>query len=226
MRKNSVCVGRASKNEKRKSKQGNPKVAPLITQRTIQTEQPKPAKAEQIQPSLSVNTYLSPIEQQKIIEAYVKGKSIRAIASELDRDRETVARIVKAPEVQAAIERGKEEVFGLIPDIVDSLCYGLRNEVNGELALTLGECLGLVPSAQQSHRVEVQQPGQGFTPLNEEEIYQNMKLACAMELARFTIERNEIYGSSLPIEMEELEAMATKRMNEKKASQREQSKES
>ena len=30
--------------------------------------------------------------------------------------------------------------------------------------------------------------------------------------------RHDVYGSSLPIEMEELEAMAAKRMNEKKRS--------
>jgi hypothetical protein len=51
-----------------------------------------------------------------------------------------------------------------------------------------------------------------------------MKKACAYEIGRVAMERHDVYGSSLPAEMDELEAMVKQRQ-EKKASQREQKKE-
>ena len=61
------------------------------------------------------------------------------------------------------------------------------------------------------------QPGQpGYAPpLDEEQIFQDMKKACAYELRRVAMERHDAYGSSLPIELEELEAMVKQRQEKK-----------
>jgi len=174
MKKNSMCAGRAYRKEKlavQQEKQLN--VVSLRTQRTFQTEQPKPANTGPIQPFLSVNTYLSPIEQQKIISEYMSGKSIRAISRELDRDRETVARIVKAPEVQEAIENGRAMLFGAIPDIIESILYAVRNELDGRMGLTLAERLDILPTAR-SKDLQAQQCT-NVPIIDEEAIFRDMK---------------------------------------------------
>ena len=113
MGKNSVCAERTCKKEKLAVQQGSPKVVPLRTQRTIHPAVPTQAKTGQNQPFLFVRTTLSPVEQQKIVAAYLRGKGIRAISRELDHGREAVARTVKAPEVQELFKMEKSCYWAL-----------------------------------------------------------------------------------------------------------------
>ena len=142
MGKNSVCAERTCKKEKLAVQQGSPKVVPLRTQRTIHPAVPTQAKTGQNQPFLFVRTTLSPVEQQKIVAAYLRGKGIRAISRELDHGREAVARIVKGS--TGAIQNGKELLLGTVAEWIESIVYALRNELDGKMGLTLAQAFEIV----------------------------------------------------------------------------------
>jgi hypothetical protein len=130
--------------------------------------------------------------------------------------------------VQAALDSAQRRLLGYVHNWIDSINYAVDTEQDGALAFKLLERFGVIPGPAPNviGAGQAAQPGQtGYVPpINEEQIFQDMKKACAYEIGRVAMERHDVYGSSLPIELEELEAMVKQRQ-EKKASQREQKKE-
>jgi hypothetical protein len=165
-------------------------------------------------------------EQMEIARLYLQyGRSITYIARELHRDRETVSRVVHSEGMQAAKDSAMRRLVGYAHHWVDALNFAVDTEENGAMSFKLSERFGIIPGPQPKLPGGV--AGQDYADqpiLDEDAIFQDMKKACAYEIGRVAMERHDVYGSSLPAEMDELEAMVKQRQ-EKKASQREQKKE-
>ena len=209
------------------------KAVQVQTKRVIANGQTSPQIATDIGRFLPTSgkgsSYIPVTDQNKIVRLYLEeGRSISWISRELHRDRETVNRIVHAPAVQAALDSAQRRLLGYVHNWIDSINYAVDTEQDGALAFKLLERFGVIPGPAPNviGAGQAAQPGQtGYVPpINEEQIFQDMKKACAYEIGRVAMERHDVYGSSLPIELEELEAMVKQRQ-EKKASQREQKKE-
>jgi hypothetical protein len=163
-------------------------------------------------------------EQMEIARLYLEhGRSITYIARELHRDRETVSRVVHSEGMQAAKDSAMRRLVGYAHHWVDALNFAVDTEQDGALSFKLSERFGIIPGPQPRLPAGVA-PGQDYADqpiLDEDAIFQDMKKACAYEIGRVAMERHDVYGSSLPAEMDELEAMVTKRRNEQRSTQKE-----
>ena len=136
-----------------------------------------------------------PPQQFRIVEKYVRGMSIRRIAEEEDRARQTVTKIVRAPEVQDYMANLQAEVIGLGDEMVRSVQFALRNEMDGRLGFEMLKAIGVVPVAAQ------------IQPANETNFTeQHRKLAeeWTMKLGILAIEKHKVYGTELTPDLEEL----------------------
>src|ERR1700732_2236626 len=128
-------------------------------------------------------------QQLRIIEKYMRGTSIRQIAEEEDRARQTVAKVVRAPEVQGYIAKLREQVIALGDEMVKSVQFALRNELDGQLAYAMLKDIGVMqPRAQ----------GQ----LESQPTAEQWKQEWMKRLDVLALERNAVYGSRLPAHLE------------------------
>ncbi len=91
--------------------------------RTSQT-QPEPAKKPR--------TSVPPPQLARIAKRFIAGQSIRKIAREEGRDRETVKRIVQARDVQEYVALLRLQIFELGADAVDAVQHQLREGKDGQ----------------------------------------------------------------------------------------------
>ena len=99
--------------------------------------QPKPAK--------TAVSRIPPPQVNRIMGRYVAGQSIRAISRDEDRDRETIARIVKSMEMQEIVREQRERFFALAPKAVNALDTNLKLAEDGRLALDVLKAMGVAP---------------------------------------------------------------------------------
>jgi len=137
-----------------------------------------------------------PPQQLRIVKRYMEGMSIRRIAEEEDRARQTVTKIVRAPEVQSYIEKLREEVVGLGEEMVKSLRFALKNEIDGHLAHEMLKDIGVIPL-------------QGQVLLNSQSLWteeqqQRLTQEWTRRLNMMAIEKSLVYGTTLPPELERM----------------------
>jgi hypothetical protein len=84
-------------------------------------------------------------QRMRIMKKYVVGKSKTDIAKEEGIDRETVRRIVKAPEMDAYVEAKRELWCGLCDDALEVVREKLRDG-DKEVALRVLESNGVIPA--------------------------------------------------------------------------------
>ncbi len=106
-------------------------------------------------------SYLPEPKILRIQQRYINGQNKSEIAREEKCDRETVARIVKFPEVQGFVARMQQEFFGLIPDAMAAVRYALRVEKNAMTGLTVLERTGV--SAQRGERMQLPATTDGYS---------------------------------------------------------------
>jgi len=80
---------------------------------------------------------------------YIDGESIRNIAREEDRDRETITRIVRSMEMEQVVREQRERLFALAPKALDALDAGLEMPNAGRLALDVLVATGVVQTTKQ-----------------------------------------------------------------------------
>lgn len=133
-----------------------------------------------------------PVPQQlRMIEKYMRGTSIRQIAEEEDRARQTVTKVVRAPEVQGYIEKLREQVIALGDEMVKSVQFALRNELDGQLAYAMLKDIGVMqPGAQEQ--------------LNGQLTEDQWNLEWMRRLDVIALERHRVYGVTLPPHLKEL----------------------
>jgi hypothetical protein len=135
------------------------------------------------------------------MQRYISGESLRKIAQEEHRDRATISKIVKSPEVAEYIEVLREKFYGSLEIAMDSLLDELRNpnsKTRGWLAFEMLKASGVVPNRNQMMELESR------TPEPEPESEQAAIKRIAVALVQGAIERHRFFGLPLP-EADEVE---------------------
>jgi hypothetical protein len=82
--------------------------------------------------------------------------------------------------------------------LIQSLFRAVVAENDGRMAFQLGERVGFIPQVPQQNEV---------TKMNGEQLIDAYRTRALMQLANVALERNRIYGSTPPMEREELEKL-------------------
>lgn len=96
--------------------------------------------------NIGLRTYTPPPQQQRIKQKYMDGMSIRQIAREENKARETVTKIVRAPDMGKIVEIMKQQMIPVMFEIGPALIRALKYSPDGGwLALKLAERWGIIP---------------------------------------------------------------------------------
>ena len=112
---------------------------------TSQT-QPEPAKKPR--------TSVPPPQSARIAKRFIAGQSIRKIAREEGRDRETVKRIVYARDVQEYVALLRLQFFELGADAVDAVRHQLAEVKDGRMGLEILGKVGAVPTDRELFEIK------------------------------------------------------------------------
>jgi hypothetical protein len=102
---------------------------------------PKPAKV--------TRNRIPPPEREVIIQMSASGSTIKQISGKVKRNRETVSRIIRGPEMQGFVLEMRERFFGLAPHAIGAIKHALTNRRDGRLALQLLASIGVTLSEQE-----------------------------------------------------------------------------
>ena len=128
-------------------------------------------------------------QRMRIMQKYVVGKTKIDIAKEEGIDRETVRRIVKAPEMDSYVEAKREMWRGLCDDALEVLRQKLK-EGDKDVALKVLESNGVIPlrGAALIHNIPT------ATQPNQDERAKNLR-AC---FADVMMERARVFKTPMP----------------------------
>ncbi len=161
------------------------------------------ARVHQDQPRSAKNprTIIPPPQSARIMQRYISGQSLRKIAQEEHRDRATISKIVKGPEVTAYIEVLRGKFYGALEIAMAALLDELRNPNSKTRAWLAYEVLkdgGVIPNRSQTVGLELK------TPEPEPDTEQAAIKRIAVALVQGAIERHRFFGLPLP-EADEVE---------------------
>jgi hypothetical protein len=108
-------------------------------------------------------SYLPKPKILRIQQRYLNGQNKTEIAREEKCDRETVARIVKFPEVQNYIAQAQQEFFGLITDAMAAVRHALKVEKNATIGLTVLERTGVTAYRGERMQLPTTTPENGYS---------------------------------------------------------------
>lgn len=119
------------------------------------------AKPSQTQPE-KTRTSVPPPQAARIAARFVSGESIRKIAREEKRDRETVRRVLKTEDIQLLVEQLRVKYFALGSAALDAVQHQLSVNKNSRLGMEILTNIGVVPSKRELfemlHRDEIELP--------------------------------------------------------------------
>jgi hypothetical protein len=128
-------------------------------------------------------------QRMRIMQKFVVGKSKTDIAKEEGIDRESVRRIVRAPEMDAYVEAKRELWRGLCDDALEVLRQKLK-EGDKEVALRILESNGVIPAPGATFNYNIQP---ATKPTGDERVRQLMEAFAAV-----AIERARVYKTPMP----------------------------
>jgi|SRR6516165_6024230 hypothetical protein len=105
------------------------------------------------EPTKKPRTSVPPPQSARIANRFISGQSIRKIAREEGRDRETVKRIVQARDIQEYVLLLRAKFFGVGPDAVDAIQHQLKDKKDGRLGLEILRDVGAVPSKRELYDI-------------------------------------------------------------------------
>jgi hypothetical protein len=85
----------------------------------------------------------------QILRLRMLGLSLSAIARSTGRARQTVTKVVRAPEIQAKMRELRERLLGDADNWPESVNFAIRHEANGALAYRLLADFGVIPTSAQ-----------------------------------------------------------------------------
>jgi len=85
--------------------------------------------------------------QMQILRLRMQRCSLCEIARRTGHARQTVTKVVRAPEVQDKMRELKERLLGESDGWIESVRYAVRNELDGSLAYRL--LFGVIPTTEQ-----------------------------------------------------------------------------
>jgi hypothetical protein len=112
-------------------------------------QQLKPISHDQPKSSRNPRTIVPPPQSARIMQRYIAGDSVRQIAREEQRDRATVTKIVRSDEMNAFVQKMREEYYGLAFEAMDAVRHTLKVQKDGRLGHQLLEDIGVIPSAEE-----------------------------------------------------------------------------
>ena len=130
-------------------------------------------------------SYLPEPKVLRIQQRYIAGQNKSEIAREEKCDRETVARIVKFPQVQEFIAQQQQEFFGLVPDAMAAVRYALQVGKDSTVGYRVLEATGVAP--RKGERLELLDR----TPQSGQQRQIEM-------IANLLLEGHENFGIALP----------------------------
>lgn len=83
------------------------------------------------------------------MQKYVAGKSIVEISSEEKRNRVTISKIVRGPEMGEFVWAMRERFFGLGFDAISAVWHALREQNDGRLGFQILAGFGVIPSPEE-----------------------------------------------------------------------------
>jgi hypothetical protein len=128
-------------------------------------------------------------QRMRIMQKYVVGKSKTDIAKEEGIDRESVRRIVKAPEMDSYVEAKRELWRGLCDDALEVVREKLK-EGDKDVALRVLESNGVIPAPGATFNYSIQP---ATKPTGDERVRQLMEAFAAV-----AIERARVYKTPFP----------------------------
>jgi hypothetical protein len=122
---------------------------------------PESAAIVQMQPNLRI----TPVMQAEILRFYAQGCSLCEIAWRTHRARQTVTKVVRAPDIQAKVQELRERLLGESDDWLESINFAVTHETDARLAYKLSEALGIIPSlSKKAAPVKPQDEWEGVDP--------------------------------------------------------------
>jgi hypothetical protein len=134
---------------------------------------------------------IPPPQSARIVHRYIAGESIRQIAREERRDRQTVTKIVRSEEVTEYVRSMRERFYGLGETALGAVQRALE-QGDARLAYEHLKDIGVVPDREMTNAV--QREMQGPTSMSEDEAVE----AEARKLAYIMINRARTFGQPLP----------------------------
>ena len=114
------------------------------TARKLYQALPKPPKSRRKNRGIS---HVPGPQQQRIKSKYIKGESIRRIAREEGRARETITRVVRSKDMQQMVQEQREKFFGSLDEILEALFRSIKETKDGGwLAYRCLRDAGIIPS--------------------------------------------------------------------------------
>lgn len=104
-------------------------------------------------PAKKPRTSVPPPQSERIANRFISGQSIRKIAREEHRDRETVRRIVQGPDVWEKVVLLRAQFFDVGADALDAVQHQLREGKDGRLGLEILRDVGAVPSKRELYNI-------------------------------------------------------------------------
>ena len=89
-------------------------------------------------------------QRVRIIQKYFAGKNISQLAREENRNRETVARIVKEDEVREVVQQMKTEYYGLLNDAVAAVRHALQQQKDARIGYRILADTGVIPTPEEA----------------------------------------------------------------------------
>ena len=105
-------------------------------------------KTSQNQPK-KPRTSVPPPQAARIANRFISGESIRKIAREEKRDRETVRRVLKTEDVQLFLEQLRLKYIALGSAAVDAVQHRLSVSKDSRLGMEILANIGVVPSERE-----------------------------------------------------------------------------
>ena len=158
-----------------------------ITLDEQEVSQAKPVGAKKHSP------HISSAKIVRIERRYLEGQSAREIARAENCGRNTVSKIVKAPELQEHLQRIRERIWGMADDAADVVLEAIVQKRDVRISYELLRDIGVLPRASQI----VQQPTQLALTREERDDWQTRAIASVIA------ERRRVFGIELPGEMQE-----------------------
>ena len=106
-------------------------------------------RINQLNPAKRMRNRVPPPQRERILGKYVKGKSIVDISKEEQRNRETVSKIVRGPEMQEFVRAMRERFYALGGDAISAIQHALQKENDGRLGFQVLESIGIIPSTEE-----------------------------------------------------------------------------
>jgi hypothetical protein len=143
-------------------------------------------------------TIVPPPQSARIVQKFITGRSIRQIAREESRDRATITKIVRSPEVQDYVRDIREQYFGLGELALAAVRTAIEEEKDGRVAYQLLKDIGVVPSSTERHLSMIQAQQQAEADTEETRVQ-----AWMARLIRVVFEKSRVYGTPIGDQLED-----------------------